>query len=139
MATALVKAVARFSIIVALMVSIGAHWGVLQVAAWATMVKDYSAENGFWEGLKSTFDGEHLCSMCKKIHEGKETEQKQQQTPVSKSDPNHTAKWLSFEASNLISLPSWNEGQTVQQHDTSISHFSEWNVAPSVPPPRLAV
>lgn len=132
------KAVARFLIIVALMVSIGVHWGVLQVAAWATMVKDYSAENGIWEGLKNTFDGEHPCSMCKKISEGKEAEQKQQQTPVSKTDQSHSAKWLGFESSNLVALPNWNEGQIVQQHDTSISHFSEWDVAPSVPPPRLA-
>lgn len=52
----------------------GGHWGVMQVIAWSNMIVDYSAQDGLFEGAKKTFDGEHPCSMCKAIEEGKKQE-----------------------------------------------------------------
>jgi hypothetical protein len=49
----------------------GGHWGVMQVIAWSNMIIDYSSQDGLIEGAKKTFDGEHPCTMCKAIEEGK--------------------------------------------------------------------
>jgi hypothetical protein len=46
---------------------IGLPQGLLQTVAWGLMLTSYSQESGFGEGLKKTFDGQHPCSLCKRI------------------------------------------------------------------------
>jgi hypothetical protein len=70
----------RGSLILALMVSIGAHWGVLQSVAWLGMIVSYSRDGSLSEAVNKTFDGRHPCRVCQVIKtlrsEEKQSEQK---------------------------------------------------------------
>jgi len=63
-------------IALALASSIGLHWTVLQVVAWAGMIVSYSQEAPLGEAVVKTFDGEHPCNLCKQIAKGKQSEKK---------------------------------------------------------------
>ncbi len=70
---------AKVLLVTALMVSIGAHWAVIQGAAWVRMAVEYTVESGsVVDALEMTFDGMHPCSMCKVVQNGTQDEQKQQ-------------------------------------------------------------
>jgi len=66
----------RILIALALASSIGLHWTVLQVAAWAGMIVSYSQESPLGEAVVKTFDGQHPCTLCKQIAKGKQSEKK---------------------------------------------------------------
>lgn len=132
-----VKAAARVALIFALMVSIGAHWGVLQMVAWASMVKAYSAEKGLVEGLKDTFDGERPCPMCLKIMASKKLAPPQDgQAPVPTQKVDKGFQWLA--ESQALAIPDSDEG-----NDLVPPLFSrvcliaaQWSCTPPTPPPR---
>ncbi|MCB1209609.1 MAG: hypothetical protein KDK97_09800 [Verrucomicrobiales bacterium] len=72
--------VAKVLLVAALMVSIGAHWAVIQGAAWVRMAVEYTVESGsVVDALEMTFDGMHPCSMCKVVQEGTQDQQKKQE------------------------------------------------------------
>ncbi len=56
----------------------GGHWLLLQTVAWSKMVVDYSKKSSLSQAVAQTFDGEHPCTMCKKIDQGREKEKKQE-------------------------------------------------------------
>jgi hypothetical protein len=60
----------------ALLQILGGHWALLQTSAWLGMIVQYSQRAGLKAGLAQTFDGEHPCSVCKAIEDGKKQEQK---------------------------------------------------------------
>lgn len=41
--------------------------GLLQCVAWAGMLVRYSSQDGVVEGVKKTFDGQHLCPLCQAL------------------------------------------------------------------------
>jgi hypothetical protein len=51
----------------ALFLSVGGHLALLQGVAWATMIRDYSRTASVTAAVEKTFDGKHLCPLCKKI------------------------------------------------------------------------
>lgn len=118
------------------MVSIGAHWGVLQVVAWAQMIKSYTAEKGLVQGIEETFNGEHPCEMCQKIAESKQQTDEQTPRPQERTE---MSKWLS--------LPSGYVATTVMPSDHLPCKMScdvqlgasQWEIAPPTPPPRCGV
>ena len=64
--------------VVTLTFALGGHWAILQSVAWVTMVASYSQTAPFKAALVKTFDGEHPCSICKFVANGKKSEQKQE-------------------------------------------------------------
>ena len=56
----------------------GAHWMVLQTAAWTGMLISRSLSASVAEALDSTFDGQHPCRMCEAISNGQQTEERSQ-------------------------------------------------------------
>jgi hypothetical protein len=60
----------------------GGHWAVLQSVAWFGMLTDYSGKYGVTAGVAKTFDGQHPCSLCKKVEQGQKKQE--QQTPLLK-------------------------------------------------------
>jgi hypothetical protein len=79
----------RWLVVLALTLSLGAHWALLQSLAWVGMVAAYSHDGSISEALSETFDGKHPCCLCKLIQQGRAEEKKQdqQQTkPISKMD-----------------------------------------------------
>ncbi len=73
-----------------LVLSLGLHWSVLQIIAWAGMIVTYSQDSTVREAISKTFDGRNPCPLCKAIERGRQEEQKQEQRslkPSGKLDP----------------------------------------------------
>lgn len=68
---------ARLLVVLALTISLGAHWMFLQSVAWVGMVANYSQTAPFTQALSKTFDGRHPCKLCKLVQQGKAAEKKQ--------------------------------------------------------------
>jgi hypothetical protein len=51
----------------ALFLVTGGHLALLQGIAWTTMVHDFSRTGSLSQAMEKTFDGKHLCPLCKKI------------------------------------------------------------------------
>ena len=67
----------RFSkwlVVAALVLTLGGHWAVLQIVAWTGMAVTYSQGNSLSTALAKTFDGNHLCKLCKMVSEAKKSE-----------------------------------------------------------------
>ena len=60
----------------ALFVAIGGPLALLQGVAWVTMVHDFSKTGSLTQAVEKTFDGQHLCPLCKKIVKARATEEK---------------------------------------------------------------
>lgn len=75
--TKLLTRISKCLVVLALTLSIGAHWMFLQSVAWVGMVVDYSHNATLGEALSKTFDGRHPCKLCKFVQSGKASEQKQ--------------------------------------------------------------
>ena len=71
---------AKWLLILALTFSVGAHWILLQSAAWTTMLAANLTTDSVSAALEKTFDGKHPCELCKSIKSGKKSEQKSEQT-----------------------------------------------------------
>ena len=78
----------RAFVAIALALSVGAQWPLLQSIAWLNMLVTFSAEEGIHQAVVKTFDGKHPCKLCKFVEEGKQAEKKSptQQT-LKKLDP----------------------------------------------------
>jgi hypothetical protein len=117
---------AKILIAIMLIVSVGAHWALLQSAAWVGMFIDYSQDSSLTISLHKTFDGQHPCCLCKAIAEGKKSEKKQQLS-FQKQDFQFVTFEEKFHLTKFAScrIPSANTsaGRLPQQ--------------PPVPPPRF--
>jgi len=67
---------AKILVIVLLVVSTGLHWAALQTVAWTTMLANNLRTQGVTEAVAQTFDGRHLCPLCRAIAAAKKSEQK---------------------------------------------------------------
>ena len=112
----------------ALCLSMGLHWAVLQSAAWMGMVVQYSRGSTVSEAIQKTFDGNHPCKLCKIVREGKKSERKQDSnTPSKQLDP-----CVQFETLSFV-FPCFPAAQTRR-----FFTFSDRLDLPSVPPPKAA-
>jgi hypothetical protein len=69
--------VGKILIIAALVVVTGAHWAALQTVAWTTMfAANLSSQQSLTEAVSETFDGKHLCPLCRAIAAAKNSEKK---------------------------------------------------------------
>ncbi|HZE13465.1 MAG TPA: hypothetical protein VE086_06905, partial [Chthoniobacterales bacterium] len=76
-AAGVIATIGRAAIVVALCLSIGAHWAALQSVAWATMIVEYAQHDSLAKAVAETFDGHHPCDLCKHISKVKDSEKKQ--------------------------------------------------------------
>jgi hypothetical protein len=74
---------ARFGkilVIVALVLSTGLHWAALQTVAWTAMLAGNLQGESVTEAVFQTFDGKHLCPLCRAIAAGEKSEKKSSAT-----------------------------------------------------------
>jgi hypothetical protein len=62
-------------VVLALVLTTGGHWAVLQVSAWAGMLVRFSQEGPVGEAISKTFDGQHPCRLCQLVRQGRADEQ----------------------------------------------------------------
>ena len=114
----------------------GGHWGVMQVIAWSNMIVDYSAQDGLIEGAKKTFDGEHPCSMCKAIAEGKKQEsQSRGDDNAPTSSHGLVLKECTFERYIDVPAPCGRDIMTLSRPELDLRAESR-GTCPPLPPPR---
>jgi hypothetical protein len=64
-------------LVVALLVlTTGAHWAALQTVAWTAMLAKNLRTQPVSEAVSQTFDGRHLCPLCRAIAAAKKSEKK---------------------------------------------------------------
>jgi hypothetical protein len=66
----------KILVVAALVLSAGAHWAALQTVAWTTMLANNLRTQSVSEAVSNTFDGKHLCPMCRAIAAAKNSEKK---------------------------------------------------------------
>ena len=75
--SALSPRIARLVVVVAICLSLGLQWALLQGVAWAGMLVSFASEGTVIEAVQKTFDGQHGCPLCKKVKEGSHSNRKQ--------------------------------------------------------------
>lgn len=114
---------------------VGGHWGIMQMVAWATMLRDYTVERGLMVGVKDTFDGEHPCDMCRTIATEMGQEE-QKKLPLGKNLQEPVSKWFGMQDRIVLPGLKLNEQVAERRNDASRSHATCWEIRPAVPPPR---
>jgi hypothetical protein len=125
----------RVMLVLALSLSLGAQWALLQTVAWTGMLISYTQAVGLVAGVSATFDGKHPCQLCLIIKKARATE--------SQPDPqNNQENWVKVE--KLIAVLAANPASLRNLVDL---HFAAslylmpfaWSEPPPKPPPRAAV
>lgn len=76
------KTSAAAACLVAMFLTLGLHWHLLQSVAWARMLADYSRSASWSEAIGKTFDGKHPCPLCLQIKASRQQEERErQETP----------------------------------------------------------
>lgn len=57
----------KFLVVLTLVLTTGLHWAALQSVAWATMLAGNLRSQSVAEAVSQTFDGKHLCPLCRAI------------------------------------------------------------------------
>lgn len=78
------RRIGRVVVIVALCLSIGSYWALLQSVAWAGMLVENSRHFSLSEAVARTFDGEHPCDLCKRVQQSKKESEPKQNAPAAK-------------------------------------------------------
>jgi hypothetical protein len=124
----LAKEVGTAACLLAILVSLGGHWLVLQSFAWARMIADYSRQESVASAISMTFDGKHPCQLCLGIQKGKATEKKpDEQKPFAHMEGLLPVNSFSLRgvAEYPLVVPPCRAG-------------TEWSSPPPTPPPRPA-
>ncbi|MEQ2008463.1 MAG: hypothetical protein ABMA26_16915, partial [Limisphaerales bacterium] len=74
----LFKRAAKVAVILAVALSIGLHWALLQSVAWTGMFVSFAQQTTFQEAFTKTFSGKNPCRLCKLVREGQQSEKQQQ-------------------------------------------------------------
>lgn len=117
--------ITRFLVLIAAVQILGGHWAVLQSVAWAKMLVEYAQSDSIRNAISKTFDGEHPCSLCHTVKDGRQQEEKKAATitvakldavlaPVVQMPKARVAVW---------SYPPWQMAENVRES------------APPTPPP----
>ncbi len=77
----------RLALLLAVAISMGLHYAVVQVVGWVNMTVEYSRTVPISEALVMTFDGKHPCELCKLVeNELKKSAQDDKRAPEKKTE-----------------------------------------------------
>jgi len=68
------KRAAKAAVILAVALSVGLHWALLQSVAWTGMFVSYAQQTTLREAFTKTFNGKNPCRICKLVREGQQSE-----------------------------------------------------------------
>ena len=107
------------------------HWLVLQTVAWAQMLRAYSKSAPIAEAIERTFSGGYPCTMCIKITE---EQQKEEKAPATvKLDKK--AELFLLSARDLLRKPETRDFSYLPSGEIAVAERSE---APPVPIPIIS-
>jgi hypothetical protein len=77
----------KIFVVVLLVLTTGLHWTALQTVAWASMLAANLRTHSVSQAVSDTFDGQHLCPLCRAIAAAKKAEKKSEAgAPVLKME-----------------------------------------------------
>lgn len=118
-------------LLLAVLITTNLHLPALQVAAWASMLIDYSRDHSLSVAVDMTFDGDHPCPMCKSI-EAAATRHADEATAIEGVTPPQPLYVASADAAWIHVLVP------LARLDLSTASAVRFVHRPSVPPPRSA-
>jgi hypothetical protein len=108
-----------------LVVALGGQWALLQTVAWTTMLTTDLQSNSLGAAVSMTFDGKHLCPLCRAIAAGKQSEKKSTSSQNQRFDGLPPRPLFTLIAPSRLNFVSW-----VDSSSGSILR------EPPTPPPR---
>jgi hypothetical protein len=124
----LFKRAAKLALILAVALSLGLHWALLQSVAWTGMFVSYAQHTTLREAITKTFDGKNPCRICKLVREGQQSEKaKESVLPLVKIESLPCAAGFILTPPAPLSVPI--------ASDQAASLRAE---SPPIPPPRAA-
>ncbi len=81
------RRIAQWLLILALSLSIGLQWVVVQGVAWVGMMVANSRDATAMQSIAMTFDGRHECKVCRALDRGEEGPKKQSPAKEVKIHP----------------------------------------------------
>jgi len=115
--------------LLALFISAGAHWVVLQSFAYTRMLVEFAQEDSLCTAVKKTFDDRYACPLCPKIRDGCNQERKVPQTLNGDRLPEflvESGRFISLAPTMAANVPFVSSG------------YVQFFNAPPKPPPRAA-
>ena len=109
----------------------GGHWLVLQAVAWAQMLRDYSQSAPIAEAIERTFSGNYPCTMCVRITE---EQQKEEKAPATMKLDKKAEPFL-LSARDLLRKPESKDFSYLPSGEIAVAERSE---APPVPVPIVS-
>lgn len=117
----------KFLVIVALVLTTGAHWAALQTVAWTTMLANNLCSKSVSEAVSETFDGRHLCPLCRAIAAAKKSEKKSEAV----------SQVLKMEFPPVAETPTLTSPTQFEILPPQNSFAESLSSEPPVPPPRV--
>ena len=117
------------SCLLAIFVSIGGHWAVLQSVAYTRMLLEFAQHDSWCTAMKKTFDERYACPLCPKIRDGYN---RQHHAPPS-LDGMHQPEFLAPSSGLVFSSP-----EIAAEIALISSRATDFSNAPPTPPPRVA-
>jgi len=118
----------KWLVVLAVVLATGSHWVLLQSVAWVGMTVDFSRTEALGTALQKTFDGQHPCTLCKLVDEGRKGERK---TDMQKVQPK--LDLFCERSGELTDEPvPFSFPVAILLREAACTH------APPVPPPRFA-
>ncbi len=122
------KRAAKVAVILAVALSLGLHWALLQSVAWAGMFAGYAQQTTLREAFVKTFDGKNPCRICKLVREGQQSEKtKESVLPLVKIESLPCATVFVLNPPAPLNLPTVSDETALLRAES-----------PPTPPPRLA-
>jgi hypothetical protein len=118
-----------FSCLLAIFISVGGHWAVLQSFAYTRMLVEFAEENSWSTAVKKAFDERYACSLCPKIRDGFNREQK---TPSTVTEVYQLDFLLGSNQPILFTPVVFGAVMFVPLRP------SDFSIGPPKPPPRVA-
>ena len=115
--------------LLAIFLSAGGHWAVLQSIAYARMLVEFAQEGSLGAAVKKTFDQRYACSLCPKIRDGYNKERKAPPNLGGEQFP----EFLGQSSATVFFVPAL--GLDLPSLSSRHSYFFN---APPKPPPRAA-
>src|SRR5436309_364959 len=75
------------SCLLAILISAGAHWAALQSFAYTKMLVQFAEQESWGTAVKKAFDERYACSLCPRIRDGFNKEQKEPSTLTEVDQP----------------------------------------------------
>ena len=116
----------KILMVIALVTTVGLHWTLLQTIAWTGMLADHLCNESLSQAVSNTFDGQHLCPLCRAIAAAKKSEKKNEAAAF-------TIKFEFPPANETVSLPAPPSLPRIASINTVLKLCPQ---KPPVPPPR---